>query len=391
MDSDLPKGLSHAGLPSYSDSVAHPMNLTITRQNLHRGLAAVSASIPTKTTLPVLSNILLESDGDGVWMSGTDLDVAIRIKVPAEVVEGGSITAPGKKLQEITKELPEQPVTLLTRGDQLEITCGRSGFKLNGLPSEEFPNLPSVNFEEGWQVGGSELQTLIQRTSFAVSNEESRPILNGVLWELRDRQMRMVATNGHRLARMGVAAGPSTTTSADFIVPPAALQQVQRLFKKDDELQVARSGNHLGFKSNDTEIYTRLIEGSYPNYEQVIPKDNDKIAIVEKKLLESSVRRMAVVASDQTHRIKLSFQTDKVHLSVLTPDLGEGHDELELDYQGETIEIGFNAHYLLEVLKHMPTDEVKVALMAPERAATIEPSDAEIDYLCLIMPLRLLD
>lgn len=367
------------------------MNLTITRQNLHRGLAAVSASIPSKTTLPVLSNILFESDGDGVWISGTDLDVAIRIKVPAEVAEAGSITAPGRKLQEITRELPDEMVHFVTRGDQVELSCGRSQFKLNGLPSEEFPNLPTVNFEEGWKVGGNELQQLIQGTSFAVSNEESRPILNGVLWELRDRQMRMVATNGHRLARMGVEAGPATATSADFIVPPAALQQVQRLFKADDELTVAKSGNHLGFKSEGTEVFTRLIEGTYPNYEQVIPKDNDKEAVVDKKTLEGAVRRMAVVASDQTHRIKMSFETDRVHLNVLTPDLGEGHDELEVDYQGESLEIGFNANYLLEVLKYMPTDEVKITFKAPERAATIVPSDAGMDYLCLVMPLRLLD
>lgn len=367
------------------------MNLTITRQNLHRGLAAVSASIPTKTTLPVLSNILFESDGDGVWISGTDLDVAIRIKIPAEVSEAGSITAPGRKLQEITRELPDEPVEMVTRGDQVELSCGRSQFKLNGLPSEEFPNLPSVNFEEGWEVGGSALQQLIQGTSFAVSNEESRPILNGVLWELRDRQMRMVATNGHRLARMGVEAGPATATSADFIVPPAALQQVQRLFKSEDELTVAKSGNHLGFRSSGTEVFTRLIEGTYPNYEQVIPKDNDKVAVVHKKTLEGAVRRMAVVASDQTHRIKLSFETDRVHLNVLTPDLGEGHDELEVDYQGDSLEIGFNANYLLEILKYMPTDEVKITFKAPERAATIIPSDDDLDYLCLVMPLRLLD
>lgn len=367
------------------------MNLTITRQNLHRGLAAVSASIPTRTTLPVLSNILFESDGDGVWISGTDLDVAIRIKVPAEVAEGGSITAPGKKLQEITRELPEEPVQITTRGDQVELACGNSRFKLNGLPSEEFPNLPAVNFEEGWGVGGAALQQLIQATSFAVSNEESRPILNGVLWELRDRQMRMVATNGHRLARMGVEAGPATATSADFIVPPAALQQVQRLFKADDEITVAKSGNHLGFRTGGTEVFTRLIEGTYPNYEQVIPKDNDKEAVVGKKALEAAVRRMAVVASDQTHRIKLSFESDRVHLNVLTPDLGEGHDELEVSYQGESIEIGFNANYLLEVLKYMPTDEVKVTFKSSERAAVIVPDDDGLDYLCLVMPLRLLD
>jgi DNA polymerase-3 subunit beta len=371
------------------------MNFTITRQNLHQGLAAVSASIPSKTTLPVLSNILLQTREDGVWMSGTDLDVAVRVKVAADVSQEGSLTAPGKKLQEISRELPDQPVQVTVRGDQLELRCGRSAFKLNGLPSDEFPSLPSVNFDEGWSVTGKELQRLIHHTSFAVSTEESRPILNGVLWELRDGLMRMVATNGHRLARMAVPAGPSSATSADFIVPPAALQQVQRLFKTDDALEVARDGNHLGFRAAGTEVYTRLIEGSYPNYEQVIPKDNDRFAIVEKQALESAVRRMAVVASDQTHRIRLRFEQDRVHLNVLTPDLGEGQDELELQFDGPELEIGFNANYLLEVLRYMPTEEVKMTFKAPERAATLEPvsSDGEdpIDYLCLVMPLRLLD
>ncbi|MEX2471480.1 MAG: DNA polymerase III subunit beta [Gemmatimonadota bacterium] len=368
------------------------MNFTITRQNLHNGLAAVSASIPSKTTLPVLSNILFEADGDGVWMSGTDLDVAVRVRVPADVKEPGTLTAPGKKLQEITRELPDQAVDVSTRGDQIELRCGRSHFKLNGLPAEEFPKLAEVDFSTGLTVTGKDLNRLIHHTSFAVSTEESRPILNGVLWELRAGEMRMIATNGHRLARMSVTVEDTGTTSADFIVPPAALQQVQRLFKDDDALNVARSGNHLGFKSERTEVYTRLIEGSYPNYEQVIPKDNDKIATVPKKSLESAVRRMAVVASDQTHRIRLKFEPGRVHLNVLTPDLGEGHDELEIGYDSEELEIGFNANYLLEVLKYMPSDEVDIAFKAPERAATIVPTgDNDADYLCLVMPLRLLD
>ena len=182
------------------------------------------------------------------------------------------------------------------------------------------------------------------------------------------------------------------TPSADFIVPPAALTQVQRLFKDDDALEVARSGNHLGFRADTTEIYTRLIEGTYPNYEQVIPKDNDKFAIIEKKAFASAVRRMAVVASDQTHRIRLRFESGRVHLNVLTPDLGEGHDEMDVGYDGEEIEIGFNANYLLEVLRHIPSDEVKFNFKAPERAATIEPAgDNAADYLCLVMPLRLID
>ena len=370
------------------------MRFTITRQNLHNGLAAVSAAVPSKTTLPVLSNILFEVGEEGVRMSGTDLDVAVRVRVPAEIKEGGNLTAPGRKLQEITRELPDQPVEVSTRGDQIELRCGKSHFKLNGLPAEEFPALPEVDFEAGWSVGGTDLHTLIQHTSFAVSTEESRPILNGVLWELRDGAMRMVATNGHRLARMSVPAVSSSSPSTDLIVPPAALQQVQRLFRDDEQISVSRSGNHLGFRASGTEVYTRLIEGSYPNYEQVIPKDNDKHAIVEKKSLESAVRRMAVVASDQTHRIRLAFEDGRVHLNVLTPDLGEGHDELELQYAGQELEIGFNANYLLEVLRYMPTEEVRLTFKAPERAATVEPvagEDGPIDYLCLVMPLRLLD
>ena len=367
------------------------MNFTITRQNLHSGLAAVSASIPSKTTLPVLSNILFEAKEDGVWMSGTDLDVAVRVKVPADVKEAGSLTAPGKKLVEITRELPDQPVEVATRNEQIELKCGRSHFKLNGLPAEEFPTLPEVDFSEGRTVTGKDVNGLIHRTAFAVSTEESRPILNGVLWELRDGSMRMVATNGHRLARMGVPAESKGAPSADFIVPPGALQQVQRLFKDDDSLEVARSGNHLGFRAGSTEVYTRLIEGTYPNYDQVIPRDNDKMATIDKKALESAVRRMAVVASDQTHRIRMKFEPGRVHLNVMTPDLGEGHDEIEVGYDGEELEIGFNANYLLEVLRYMPTDEVQVAFKAPERAATIEPVGEELDYLCLVMPLRLLD
>jgi DNA polymerase-3 subunit beta len=175
-------------------------------------------------------------------------------------------------------------------------------------------------------------------------------------------------------------------------VPPAALSQVQRLFKDDDDIEVARSDNHLGFRAASTEVYTRLIEGTFPNYEQVIPRDNDKSATIDKKSFESAVRRMAVVASDQTHRIRLKFEPGRVHLNVLTPDLGEGHDELEVGYDGAELEIGFNANYLLEVLRYMPSDEVNLSFKAPERAATLEPVGDEVpDYLCLVMPLRLLD
>jgi DNA polymerase-3 subunit beta len=235
------------------------------------------------------------------------------------------------------------------------------------------------------------LRNLIQKTAFAVSNEESRPILNGVFWELEESRMGMVATNGHRLAKMTVKSDSASAGTAGFIVPPAALAQVERLFDGDAELTVARGGNYLGFRSETREVYTRLIDGKYPNYEQVIPKGNDKIARIDKGAIEAAVRRMAVVASDQTHRIKLSLESDRVHLDATTPDLGEAHDELELDYQGDALEIGFNANYLLEVLRNMPPGEVTFSFMTSERAAIVQPGDTELDYLCLIMPLRLVD
>src|SRR5690606_31976521 len=212
---------------------------------------------------------------------------------------------------------------------------------------------------------------------------------------LGEREMRMVATNGHRLARMAVATEAPAPSSADLIVPPKALAQVQRLFGPESENEVARSDNHLGFREGGTQVFTRLIESPSPNYEQVIPKDNDKIAVADRAALTQALRRMAVVASEQTHRVRLSFHAGTLRFTVETPDLGEAQEELEVDYRGEPLDIGFNAAYLLEVLRYIPTDDVRMTFKAPERAATIEPlareGETAPDYLCLVMPLRLLE
>jgi DNA polymerase-3 subunit beta len=202
----------------------------------------------------------------------------------------------------------------------------------------------------------------------------------------------MVATNGHRLARMDVAASGGKE-SADLIVPPKALEQIRRLFGSADMIEIARSENHLGFRSGDTRVFTRLIEGPYPNYEQVIPRENDKAATIDKDALASALRRVGVVASDQTHRVRLAFASGVLRFAVSTPDLGEAQDEIAITYDGETLEIGFNANYLLEILKYMPTDEVRFTFKAPERAATVEPAgwDDPSSYMCLVMPLRLVD
>jgi DNA polymerase III subunit beta len=370
------------------------MRFTISREKLQEGLTAVAASIPAKTTLPVLANILVETTEKGIRLSGTDLDIAVSTEVAADVETQGAITIPAKKLQEIARELPPSPVKIAAVGEQrITLDCGRSHFKILGLPRDEFPSFPTVRFNESWRVRSGDLQKLIGHTSFAVSTEESRPILNGVLWELKPDRMRMVATNGHRLAKMELGIKSAGAPPSDLIVPPKALEQIRRLFPEDEELEIARGENHLGFRSPLTSVFTRLIEGPYPNYEQVIPKDNDRYAIVDAKSLTSALRRMSVIASDQTHRIRLSFNAAMLKFSVQTPDLGEATDELPIRFTGDPLDIGFNASYLLEILKYMPTEEVRMTFKAPERAATIEPEgwSEPAQYLCLVMPLRLVD
>ncbi len=370
------------------------MRFTISRDKLQEALAAVSASVPAKTTLPVLANVLVETTERGIRISGTDLDMAVSTEVLADIDTPGAVTIPAKKLSEIVRELPSAPVKMSAAGEQkITLECGRSRFKLLGLPRDEFPSFPSVRFDQSWRIRSGELQKLIGHTTFAASTEESRPILNGVLWELRPDLMRMVATNGHRLAKMEVPITSEGAPSVDLIVPPKALEQIRRLFPAEEELEIARGENHLGFRSPFTSVFTRLIEGPYPNYEQVIPKDNDRVAMADKAALLAALRRMSVIASDQTHRIRMSFNAGMLKFSVQTPDLGEAQDELPISYEGDQLDIGFNATYLLEILRNMPTDEVRMTFRAPERAATLEPSgwDDPARYLCLVMPLRLLD
>jgi DNA polymerase III subunit beta len=370
------------------------MRFTISREKLQEGLTAVTATIPAKTTLPVLANILVETTEKGIRLSGTDLDIAVSTEVTADVEASGAITIPAKKLSEIARELPPSPVKMAAAGEQrVTLDCGRSHFKILGLPKDEFPSFPTVRFNESWRIRSGELQKLISHTSFAVSTEESRPILNGVLWELRPEMMRMVATNGHRLAKMELPIKTAAAPSSDLIVPPKALEQVRRLFPEDEELEIARGENHLGFRSPFTSVFTRLIEGPYPPYDQVIPRDNNRIAVADRAALTSALRRMSVIASDQTHRIRLSFNAALVRFSVQTPDLGEATDELPIRFNGDPLDIGFNANYLLEILRYIPTEEVKLTFKAPERAATLEPEgwSDPASYLCLVMPLRLLD
>jgi DNA polymerase-3 subunit beta len=285
-------------------------------------------------------------------------------------------------------------VKIAALGEQrATLECGRTKFKLLGLPRDEYPAFAPVEFTTGWRVKSSVLHELISRTAFAVSTEESRPILNGVLWELRPQLLRMVATNGHRLALMETPTDMGKDATGDFIVPPRALEQVRRIFPPEEDVEIGRGENHLAFRSPIASVSTRLIEGPYPNYDTVIPRDNDRFATVDRASLVGALRRMAVVASDQTHRVKLAFNSALLRFTVQTPDVGEGQDEIPVQYAGDALEIGFNSNYLLEILRYMPSDEVRITFKSAERAATVLPENwaGPGKYVCLVMPLRLVD
>ena len=367
------------------------MKFTISQDEFLRALAASSGVVPTRTTLPILSEILIETDETGIALSATDLDLSVRIHAKASVKDAGSVTLPARRLNELTRELPPSPVHVESTGEKVNVECEKTKFRFFGHPKADFPTFPVISFDDPLEISHDLFQKLVQHTSYAASTEDTRPILNGVLWEVHEGDTRMVATNGHRLASFIARRATSGAPKPDVIVPPKALAYAARVFEGQETLEVAFAENQLAVRAGGNSLYTRLIEGPYPNYQQVIPRDNDKTAIVDRDALTRALRRMAVVASDQTHRVKLSFRESELSLFVSTPDVGEASEKLSLDYQGEPLEIGFNAAYLLEVLKYLDRDQVRLTFKSPERAALITPADAPEGeaYLALVMPLRL--
>ena len=366
------------------------MHFTIGQSDFLEALSAVSNIVPARTPLPIIGNVLIAAENDRLSISATDLDLSVTVQAPAGVEEPGRVTLPARKLTDMIRVLPASMVRVRGEGEHVTVECEASHFRVHGLPAEDFPSFPELDFGKGFTVTAGIVERMAARTSFATSNEDTRPILNGVLWQIGDDVMHMVATNGHRLARASMELGEGKRTARDVIVPPKALAQLGRIFAPDDELHVASDEKQIGFQGERGVVFSRVIEGPYPNYEQVIPRDNDKRLRVDKERLASALRRMAVIASDQTHRVRMSLDEDTLKFHVSTPDVGEGSEQMSASYEGEALDIGFNANYLLEVLRFIDTDEVEMTFKAPERAALLQPVDADSGgYLCLVMPLRL--
>lgn len=365
------------------------MRFTIGQSEFLDALSAVSNVVPARTPLPIIGNLMIEAADDAVSLSATDLDLSVTIRTAARVETPGRVTLPARKLADMIRALPASLVRVQAEGEHVTVECETSRFRVHGLPAEDFPTFPSLDFDGGISVSAGDVDRLAAHTAFAASTEDTRPILNGVLWEVREGEMRMVATNGHRLARYTIQV-EGAGAGRDVILPPKALTQIARIFAPDDTLAVASDDKQIGFRGERGVVYSRLIEGPYPNYEQVIPRDNDKRMRADKERLAGALRRMAVMASDQTHRVRLSLGDDTLQFFVSTPDVGEGSEQMPVSYEGEPLDIGFNASYVLEVLRAIDSDEVEMTFKAPERAALIEPADSSDGaYLCLVMPLRL--
>ena len=372
------------------------MKISVVKDGLLQAVSALSPVVPTKSTMPALYNILLEAesdDGGSLKLVATDLDISLSNRIKATVEKTGAITIPARKLGEILRELPNAPVLIEQVEERVRIVCEKSSFILPSLPKSDYPQFPTRSFEGAFSVTNAVMRKTVLSTSYATGREEDRQILKGILWEISPEESSMVSTNGHRLAKMVCREDTGVTQSLSVVVPPKALEMVEKLCSQDGRVEVVVDGSHIGIREAETVIFSRLIEGTYPNYEQVIPYHNNRIAIVDTEKLSEALRRMLILANTVTHRVRLYFQPESLNVSVKTEDLGEGEETIDADYKGEPLEIYFNGSYLLDVLKYIESEQVKLCMQTSESGILIVPA-AETEqqrYLNVIMPLKVSD
>lgn len=388
------------------------MKIAIEQGELLKGLLSVLDIVPSKTALPVLSNILIDArEGNAVSMSATDLDISITCTLMASVEEPGATTVPARKFSEIVRELPSEPLLLTSEEGRvtLQRQSGAEGtYALMSVPAEDFPELPreidgseiAFSGEDDDAPSSDMLSDMISKTVFAVSRDETRPVLNGVLWQVGQGRMTMVATDGHRLVKCSHAQSGLPNRETEAIVPPRALNHLTKLMAGSAHLhRVCFGQSHVMFALKDDaggsiHIFSRLIEGPFVDYEQVIPQNNGKRLRVSSSQLLPAVRRVSILASAQTHQLRLHIQKNRLELSATSREIGgEARERLDAHYDAEEMVIGYNSAYLHDVLRRIDSDDVVFELDSAVAAGIIRPGEQVEgqDYLCLLMPLRLND
>ena len=362
------------------------MKIKVTKENLLKGIQIVQNIISNKTTLPILSNILLETHINKIKLNATDLDIGISCEIPVDVIEEGSITIPAKRFSDITKELPFGDVLIsMKKNNQIDIEGQRCRFKLVGLPKDEFPKFPEFKDKEIISINQSVFKEMLRLTSFAVSHEESRYVLNGVLLEISQKTIRMVATDGRRLAKIEKKINASIEKDVSFIIPLKAMNEIFRNLEEEGEISFVAGTNQLLFNINGILIATRVIEGEFPNYKQVIPKAIDNKIKVSKKEFLNAIRRANLLSTPDFQAIKMEVFSDKIVVSKTTPDVGESREEIDIDYNGKEMIVGFNPHFFIDVLKNIEEEEINLELLGPDKAGVIRLKE----YLYLALPMRI--
>lgn len=362
------------------------MKIKIAKETLIEGIQTVQNIVSSKATLPILSNMLIETRREVIKLNTTDLDIGISCELPVETIEEGAITIPAKRFSDIIKELPSGDVIItVKKNNQVDIEGKKCRFKLIGLPKEEFPKFPEFKNKDAITIDQKEFRDMIRMTQFAVSHEESRYVLNGILIEVEEHVIRMVATDGKRLAKSEKAISADEKNAMSVIVPIKAIQEIYRNLKEEGTVSLIKGMNQVLFDIEGTLIASRIIEGEFPNYHQVIPKPSlQKIKVGTQELL-SAIRRANLLATPDFQAIKFEVFLDKMVVSKSTPNVGESREEVAIEYNGKEMVVGFNPQYLIDVLKNLNDDSVLLELLGPDKAGVIRKDD----YLYLALPMRI--
>ena len=373
------------------------MKFEIPQEELQKALDLVSGVVPTKTTLPILKSILVEAGADGLRFSVTNLDISmVTVTDAAEIGAEGRAAVPAEKFVSFVRSLAPGSVKVALTGGKLTVRSGKASLSEQVQNAEEYPSLPELAEAGSLSVPGDVLTAMIAETAYAVSRDETRPALMGIHWEVAPEGLTMVATDAHRLARSRRQLDWAYDQTRAMIVDTAGLRHLSRVAAQagdDGDIEVFLGENQVSFRAGGTILHTRLLEGPFPDYNAVIPKNNDKLVTVEREALARAIRRVSITADRVTSQIRLGLESERVELTAKGQDGSRAEDEISVGYEGEAMEIGFNYTYLLDILKNVKTDTVQFALRDAQSAALVAPAsdegEADPSLLCLLMPLRL--
>jgi DNA polymerase-3 subunit beta len=367
------------------------MNLTITKDQIIAGLQAVQNVVSTRTTLPILSNVLIRAEGSHVEFTATDLDVTVACKVEAKVVKPGATTLPVKKLFGIVRELQGE-IEIETDDKNLSsIRSGSSFFKIHGLAADEFPPLPKFKDDKKVSQPQENIRAMIRKTSFAVSTDESRYVLNGIFISLKEGKMTFVATDGRRLALVDEEVDISEKSAGEFIVPAKAITELNRLLQDKGDVELKFGENQASFALKNENgfsvlLITKLIEGNYPNYRQVIPGEAKERIGVGREELVQALRRAEIMTSEKANSVKLAFGKNLLTITANSPEVGEARETMAINYKGKELAIAFNPRYLIDPLNALTEDEVFIELIDELSPGVIKINGP---FLYVVMPMRL--